>query len=112
MSSLSAIGSRSFPTEDLYAKMDLPLVLLEAMSLGRPVLVAGNTSAAELADDGAAVTVDPTAESLAAAALDLLNDDERLRAIGKRARRAARERHDPRAMAAAYEQLYDELLAD
>jgi phosphatidylinositol alpha-1,6-mannosyltransferase len=100
------------PTEDLYAKMDLPLVLLEAMSLGRPVLVAENTSAAELADDGAAIAVDPSDESLAAAALDLLNDGDRRRRIGDRARRAVTERFGPLQMAAAYEQLYDELLAD
>ena len=33
------------PSETLYAKMDLPLVLLEAMALGRAVIVASGTPA-------------------------------------------------------------------
>jgi len=107
---LAAADVVALPSTDLYAKMDHPLVLLEAMSLARPVVVARGTPAEELADDDAAIAVDATGEGLAAV-LDRLLDDAALRAsLGQRARAAVYARHAPGPMAAAYESLYDALL--
>jgi len=49
---LGAADLVALPSDDLYAKMDYPLVLLEAMSLERAVVVAEGTAAAELAAGG------------------------------------------------------------
>lgn len=99
------------PSLDLYAKMDYPLVLLEAMSLSRAVVVAKGSAAEELCEGGAAVAVEPNSEALAATLGQLLQDDERRRAIGSAAVRAVRERYTYQAMAQAYEGLYDRLLS-
>ncbi|MCS6797342.1 MAG: glycosyltransferase family 4 protein [Myxococcota bacterium] len=99
----------ALPTETLCGKLDLPLVLLEAMALGRPVIVCEGTSAAELAEDGAAVAVPPDADALAHALARLLDDGQLRSDLGERALRTVRERHDRSAMARAYEAVYDAL---
>lgn len=102
-------------SETLYAKMDYPLVLLEAMSLEVPVMVAADTPAQELgrglplAESGCAV-VKPEADAVASALSQLLADEGLRREAGRAARQYVLEEHAPAAMAAAYEALYDELL--
>jgi phosphatidylinositol alpha-1,6-mannosyltransferase len=98
------------PSSDLYAKMDLPLVLLEAMWLARPVVVASDGPAAELADDGAVRTVSRHADDLAST-MDSLCGSEGTR-LGAHARESAEARFRPERMAAAYERLYDRLLEE
>ena len=102
-------------SETLYAKMDYPLVLLEAMSLERPVLVARRTPAEEL---GAGVdlresgcgALAPEAGALVDTLRSLFADQALLRDAGRAARRRVLEGHAPAPLAAAYEALYDELL--
>jgi phosphatidylinositol alpha-1,6-mannosyltransferase len=101
----------TLPTDTLYAKMDLPLVLVEAMSLGRAVLVGEGTPAVELGEGDAARAVATNAEAVTAATRELLQDHELRRALGARARAAALERYSAERMAREYEKLYDELLA-
>lgn len=97
------------PSEVAYAKMDYPLVLLEAMMLARPVIVASGTPAAELALGGGAVAV--TAETALGGELSrLLGDASARAALGARAREVALSEHDQGAMARAYERVYDSLL--
>jgi glycosyltransferase involved in cell wall biosynthesis len=98
------------PSETLYAKMDLPLVLIEAMALQRSVLVLKGTAAAELAENRAALAVDPARESVSEATRYLLiNSDER-QSMGERASSLVKERFDPRSAAAAYEGVYDQVI--
>jgi phosphatidylinositol alpha-1,6-mannosyltransferase len=101
----------ALPAENLYAKMDLPLVLIEAMLLARPVIVAQATAAAELCDGSAALAVVPEVEAIAAALTGLLESANARAELGVRARDAALARFDPISVASAYEALYDELLA-
>lgn len=107
---LGAADVVALPATDLYAKMDLPLVLLEAMFLGRAVLVVEDSPAAELASHGGALATAPDAEAIGAGLEDLLENDGAREALGEAARRVADERYSPEAMARAYEDLYDELL--
>lgn len=100
----------ALPSTDLYAKMDYPLVLLEAMSLGVPVVVAQGTPAAELSDAGAALAVEPRSDALAAALAHLLHDGVARRALGERGRAGLLARYTGASMAASYERVYDELL--
>ena len=98
------------PSASLWAKMDLPLVLLEAMSMERPVVVARGTAAEELAEGGAAVAVEPRSEPLAAELDRLLDDADTRSALGRAARAHVLGHHAPSEMARAYETLYDALL--
>jgi glycosyltransferase involved in cell wall biosynthesis len=100
----------ALPADTLYAKMDLPLVLIEAMMLARAVVTATGTASAELADDAAALAVAPSVDAVADAISGLLADAAARRSLGERARRAALERYHPQMMASAYETVYDELL--
>ncbi len=96
---------------DLYAKMDYPLVLLEAMSLGRPVIVAKRSAAEELAEGGAALAIEANGDALAHEVERLVSDQGNASALGARAIDAVRQRYSYRVMAAAYEDVYDRMLA-
>jgi glycosyltransferase involved in cell wall biosynthesis len=100
----------ALPSTDLYAKMDYPLVLLEAMSLARPVLVARDTPAAELCVDDAARAVEARADALAAQLSALLEHDDERASLGERAREALLARYTHSVMAQRYEAVYDALL--
>lgn len=101
----------ALPTDTLYAKMDLPLVLLEAMSMERPVIVGKGTASEELAEDGGAMPVRCDVESVAQAIDRLSVDTVAARALGKLGRLRVLRNHAPSAMAAEYESLYDQLLS-
>jgi glycosyltransferase involved in cell wall biosynthesis len=100
----------ALPSEVAYAKMDYPLVLLEAMALGRPVIVAENTPAAELAEAGGALALPAQVEPLSRALARLLGDADARAALGGAARACAQADFGRARMAAAYELLYDGLL--
>lgn len=95
------------PSDSLYAKMDYPLVVLEAMAMGVPALVCAGTPAAELEAAGGVLAAAPG--DAAAEAGALLADGDRLSAIGRAGALAAEANHSPQAMARAYEAVYDEL---
>jgi glycosyltransferase involved in cell wall biosynthesis len=100
----------ALPSVDLFAKMDYPLVLLEAMSLARSVVVARGSAAEELALAGGAYAVDASAEALALTLERLLADPVERAQLGAAAHALVQERYGYTTMAAAYERLYDELL--
>jgi glycosyltransferase involved in cell wall biosynthesis len=101
----------TLPTDTLYAKMDLPLVLLEAMSLERCVLVGSGTPAQELAATGGAVLVGTQREAVSPATRRLLEDAAQRAVIGAHARQVVLRDYSPEQMSAAYEALYDQLCA-
>lgn len=100
------------PSETLYAKMDLPLVLLEAMALARPVVVVTGVPSAELADHGGALALDADPTALTSAVAELLESQEKRHALGERAREVALQHYDPAVIASAYETVYDALLKE
>jgi glycosyltransferase involved in cell wall biosynthesis len=99
------------PVERLYAKMDMPLVLLEHMALGRPIVVSDSEPLAELIPGGAGGIAVPhgDAQKLADAVRDLLRDDRARRDAGASARHVVETHFDIRRSAAAYADLYDEI---
>jgi glycosyltransferase involved in cell wall biosynthesis len=97
------------PTTDLHAKVDIPIVLLEAVALGVPVVVASGSSADDLAEVGAALAVPADPGSLRAAIERIVTDTSYASAL--RAGALAGYRHfRPDVVAAAYEDVYDEVL--
>lgn len=99
----------ALPSETLYAKMDYPLVLLEAMMLQRPVVVSAQTPAAELASAGACV-VEGNVDALEAELRGLLDDQTRRIELGQTGREVVLERFSPASVAAQYEAVYRSLL--
>ncbi len=98
----------ALPTDTLYAKVDHPLVLLEAMHLGRPVLVTQGTAAYELAEEGGAIGTALDADAIAAVIDSLISETDAAERAGAAARRHAAGR-TREAMARAYATIYDEL---
>lgn len=99
------------PAESLYAKMDLPLVMLEAMALQLPIVVADVPPLDELLVDelGAAVPAQQP-EALARAVGDLQRGRQARRRMGERAREAVKQHFSIARVSRAYEQLYGELI--
>ena len=99
------------PAESLYAKMDIPLVLLEAMSQRVPLVVADVPPLAELVGLGAAIGVAPgDAPALASATSAVLLNPDRAAGLGEAGERAVNELFSSARMAREVEDVYDELL--
>jgi phosphatidylinositol alpha-1,6-mannosyltransferase len=96
-----------FPVDDLWGKVDLPIVLLEALSLGVPVVALDQGPLADL--EGAikldGLGVDAWVERL----LELASNDQARRIASERGQKAVAERYAARRVAAAYEELYLEV---
>lgn len=105
---LAAAGAVLFPAQSLYAKTDLPLVVLEAWRESRPVLVSDLPPLAE-AVDGIAEPLphDPGAWLAAIRRLDREGG-----AWGRAGRERLLERHTARASAERYARIYRETLAE
>ncbi len=87
-----------------------PLVVLEAAASGVPTVGTAVGHVRDFAPDRAVAVAVGDDAALAEGVLSLLQDEPRRRAMGAAARRWARE-HDADATAAAFEEIYGELLA-
>ncbi|MEO8875437.1 MAG: glycosyltransferase, partial [Polyangiaceae bacterium] len=101
---LSVASVIAFPVDDLYGKVDLPLVLLEALALGVPLVLARGGPLEEIR--AARFVAARDADALAREISDLLKSPGLLPDHG-RALYLARFR--PGVVAAAYDDLYDTL---
>jgi glycosyltransferase involved in cell wall biosynthesis len=96
--------------DTLHAKMDYPLVLLEALLVGVPVLVSRGTAGEEIVASGGARAVSPGDDAaLAAAAEEIAADATAARAMGVAGGRWVRATCGPAVVAEAYERVYDEI---
>jgi len=106
---LAACDVVALPTNTLFAKVDHPLILLEAMHLGVPVVVTRGTSAYELAEEGGALGVENDAASVGLQLEALIDPAARL-VQATRALAFAQSELSTDAMARAYGAVYDALL--
>ena len=96
-----------FPVQSLYRKMDVPLTLLQALALSRPLVLTTLPPLRELLVREVGVGVPPgDAPSLADAVSTLLADPDRRAAMGRNGLALVTERHTAPQMARAYEELY------
>lgn len=111
---LAAAQVVALPAESLYAKMDAPLVLLEAMSFAIPVVVASVPPISELLDGAACgLGVPPAAPEVLTLALSKLARDPGMRArFGAEGKQLVQSTYTARTVAARYEDLYDEVLRE
>jgi phosphatidylinositol alpha-1,6-mannosyltransferase len=108
---LAASTALVMPVERTYAKMDLPLVVLEALHLGVPCILPAVGPLAELAEQGTGLAVDPSSpEELADAMLRFVREPSLGADLGRAALATWREHYSPARVAPRYEELYDELL--
>ena len=100
------------PAESLYAKMDVPLVLLEAASQGVPLVVANVPPLSELIPTGMAVGVSPgDPAALAEAVRRILDNSQEARAMGDAGIAAVRDIYSAQQAATAVERVYEEVLS-
>lgn len=110
MHALLAISSAViFPVDDLWGKVDLPIVLLEAMRLGVPVVVLDRGPLSELEGARRVASTDAAAWVQATAPL-VISGPER-DAVTARQREAVVQHYSADVVARRYSLLYDELSA-
>ncbi len=105
---LAASSVVAFPVDDLYGKVDLPLVLLEAMSLGVPVIACKDGPLEALVPLRMVPPGDP--EALADEVLRLLLAKGDAAEAGQQGRALYHEKFRPSVVAAAYDELYEDVL--
>lgn len=71
-----------------------PLVIAEAMCLGKPIVATAVTGSTEMLSGGAGILVEPNDQAIADACATLLKDERARSALGKMAQAAAQERFD------------------
>ncbi len=103
---LAAADIVAFPVDDLHGKVDLPIVLLEAMALGKPLVLASGGPLEELPG----VQVPPRDEvALAGALIDLCHDPAKRAHYRELGRETWQRRHTPEVVGAQHDALYLEL---
>lgn len=102
---LASAAVAPFVVDDLYGKVDLPYAVLEACLLRVPVVVAKGGPLEELPD---APAIEPgDASRLAALCVELIRDSAQRQQLGKLLREHVKREHDPKHVAARYQELYD-----
>lgn len=101
---LAGAAAVVFPVDDLWGKVDLPIVLLEAMALDVPVLVLDQGPLRDL--QGVLKVSDLDPQKWLTELQGLLADSERCATITRNQRAALAERHAAPVVARAYEDLY------
>jgi glycosyltransferase involved in cell wall biosynthesis len=96
-----------FPVDDLWGKVDLPIVLLESMALGIPVIALEHGPLCDL--EGAVLVPRGDDRALISAALELWRNPERRGQVIAAGRSAVERRHRAEVVARAYERLYLEM---
>ena len=100
-----------FPVKSLYAKMDIPLVLLECMAYAKPVIISDIAPLNEvmLEDIGFKVPVDDT-DALVLRLFDLLHSNFLRMEKGFNGRKAVEKHFNMKVLASKYEEVYQEIL--
>lgn len=112
MEALVATASvQVMPVDNLYAKMDIPLVLLESLREGVPIVVADYGPLRELMEYNVGLSVPAgSPNALADAVLSILKDEALRLELGQRGKEVVAQHYSPDVMAHKYATLYNEIL--
>jgi phosphatidylinositol alpha-1,6-mannosyltransferase len=105
---LAASSVVAFPVDDLYGKVDIPLVLLEAMALGVPIVACTGGPLETLTSARLVEPADP--DALADAVLRLLLSSSAAREARVNGKALYDRKFQPSVVAAAYDDLYEDVL--
>ncbi len=106
---LAAADLCVLPASTLYAKIDYPYALLEAMSLYRPIVVCKGTPPEELIQGGGGVAVAEKSPSLLAEVVcDIVESKGLKKKYGRRAHEMVRELCNPANIARQYIRVYED----
>ncbi len=108
---LGAATAVALPVDTLYAKVDTPIVLLEAMAAGTPAVVSDIPPLSELAGlgQGCRVVKRSDSEALATTLTTLAESASTVARLGRSARETVQSHFRLDAMVAAYEDIYRDL---
>jgi len=110
---LHAVDMVIFPVKSLYGKMDLPLVLLEAMAARKPIIVSDLPPLTELmTEEPGIVTPAGDDAALIRAVSELIQDKPTREKMGSRGFNAVEKYFTAESMADAYEKFYDSVLGE
>lgn len=100
----------AFPAVSLYAKMDIPLALLECLGLGKPLVVTDFSPLKEVLTRPSGILIPPDdPEALSAALNGLLGDERRRLAMGREGVGAVNDEFNIGRLASGYADIYREL---
>jgi glycosyltransferase involved in cell wall biosynthesis len=105
---IASATAAPFVVDDLYGKVDLPYVVLEAALLEVPVVVLEGSPLAEI--EGIPTMGPGDGDALARWCVEMSRDDGARSQLGATLRQSVRKRHDPRAVAERVESIYQKLL--
>ena len=94
------------------SKMDLPLVLLESLALGRPILISDQEPMVEALLGGGLAVPPGAPDQLSAALITLLGDERQRAAFARRGQDAVLTQCHPAQVVAEYQTLYWQALAN
>jgi glycosyltransferase involved in cell wall biosynthesis len=103
---LGAASAVAFPVDDLYGKVDVPLVVLESLAIGVPLVLARGGPLEGVGSARFVAASDPGA--LAVELVKLLTDAGAAGVLAERGRREYEANFSPRVVAAQYDELYAE----
>jgi len=107
------ISSATIVVLPSYYGEGLPKVLIEAAACGRAVITTDHSGCRDAIEDGVTGLLVPvrSAEAIANAVLELLDDPQRCKEMGKAGRERAEERFDVKQVVAEHMDIYEELLS-
>jgi glycosyltransferase involved in cell wall biosynthesis len=102
-----------FPTIEMYDKMDIPMTLLEALAMARPIIISDIPPLNEIMKSEVGIELVPGDHvGLADAIIELLTDDEKRKEMGERGRKMVLEHFNIKEIAKEYDELYREVLCE
>lgn len=99
-----------FPAKDMYAKVDIPIILLESLSEEKPIIITDIRPLNEIMVENVGIKIPPgDHEALSSSIIRLIQNTDERRKMGKEGRKMVKKQFNIINMAKQYENLYKEL---
>jgi len=99
-----------FPVQNMHGKFDIPLAVIEAMACEKPVILTDLEILKELGNhDNSVIIEKDNQKQLTDTIFDLYQNKEKIKNLGKNARKYAQENFDIKKISGIYEKIYKEI---